>query len=137
VEKLMIGQINHKYRMFMDNTGGINTVELTFQIRKEFQNHFGEATDYLKQQFDRNRKMHNGQSYNDKEIMCHYFKLEGFKAAVIDFTQDHTQHKGRDYQVNLISYDDYKERTHMVPFIRFYCNPIGIYLLEKIWFRSL
>jgi len=133
----MIGEIGQRYRMFMNNTGNINTTDLTIQIRAEFHDYFEPAEDYVQERIKEHNKIYNGKSYHSQERACRYFKIADFKAAVIDFAQDHTRFKGRDYRVELIDYNNNKERKHMVPFIKFYCNPIGIYLLEKIWFRSV
>jgi len=133
----MIGEIGVRYRLFLNTTTNIKTVPLVQAVREEFQNYYGTAYAYLEERALFHKSIHNGKSYFKQEINCKYFLLEGYKAACINFTQVNNTPKNRGFFVELIQWDDKKDCNDMVPFIKFKCNPAGMYLLEKIMFRSL
>lgn len=135
--KLMVGEIQTRYNLFLNNTLHIKTTTWIRRMREEFQNHFGTANDYLIERIQINRDSHNGKSYNDMERGCHYFNVEGYKAATISYQQDHTGPKGRGLFVELTDWNNTIHHLPMVKFIKFNCNPEGILLLEKIWFDSV
>ena len=137
MEKLMIGEISIRYRMVLNNLGNLTNSVLTNTIRIEFQDYFGKANKYLEELFRNHRRRTQGAPRSNCIDMRRPFNIETFKAVSIDFIQNHEHYKGRDFEAQIIHYDDTVERKHMIPFIKFHCNPIGIHILEKIWFRSI
>lgn len=137
MKKLMIGEIQTRFNLFNNNTLTIKPTLWIERIREEFQNYFGSADDYLKERIIDHKKKHNGKSYWEQEIRCRYFKLKNYKAASINYQQISEEPKGRGLYVRLVNWDNFEEKSHIVPFIKFYCNPEGIYILEKIWFDTI
>lgn len=137
MKKLMIGEIQTRYDQFINNTLNIKTTVWVSKIRDEFEVHFGRADDYLLERIKYHKSIHNGKTYWDQEKYARYFKVDGYKAATISFQQDHTKPKGRGLFVELTDWNNVIHHVHMVRFIKFHCNPEGIYLLEKIWFGSV
>jgi hypothetical protein len=112
----MIGEIQNRYDIFLNDTLKININRLLLNIRTEFRDYLGSAGNH-------------GLEYP--------FKLNGYKFGVINFIQDHNKPKGRSLQVKMMGWDDVRTKIHMVPFIKFHCNPEGILILEKVLFRSV
>lgn len=138
MKKLMIGQINMRYNMFLNNTCNLNVNRFLMNVRSAFKDHFGSAKEYYEQLKREDKKIHNGPSYHkSRTLMTTYFNIKGYKAGSIIVVQDQNKPKGRSLKVKMIRYDDSKKEMDMVPFIRFHCNPEGIYILEKIWFDSI
>lgn len=137
MKKLMIGEIQTRFGLFMNNTLHIKTTPWLRHIREEFQNHFGAADDYLIERIQMNRNKHNGKSYDDMERYCKYFNVDGYKAGTVSYQQDHTKPKGRGLFVELTDLNNTVHHLHMVRFIKFHCNPEGILILEKLWFSSI
>ena len=137
MEKLMIGQIQTRYNLFLNNTTNIKNILLIQAIRDEFQNHFGAADDYLEERIREHKKMKNGENYHNLERKCKYFKIKDYKAGCVHLMQDQDKPKHRGMFVELIRFNNRRKQMNIVPFIKFHCNPQGILILEKIWFESI
>jgi len=138
MEKLMIGEIQLRYLTFLKNTSNINGTELILAIREEFLNYFDSANEYLEELKLADKKNNNGPSYHKGRLYTsQYFRFGDFKAASIGFKQKHDNPKGRDLIVELIDWGGNKEKIHIIPFIKFHCNPEGMLILEKLCFELI
>lgn len=141
MSKLMKREIQRHYDMFINNTCNVNQNRLLMLIRSQFVEYFGKADDYC-------RMVEMGASvptvhepkyegYNERPLNTTYFKIENFSVGCIMYEQDHSQPKGRLLIVHWINWGTGITNKYIMPkFIELFCNPEGVYLLEKIWFES-
>ena len=139
MDKLMKKDIQRKYDTFINNTCNINRNQLLMSLRTKFTEHFGKADDYLRmiEMGASVKQVHspNYQDYNNQPLNTTYFKIENFSVGCIMFKQDHSKPKSRLLIVHWINWGTSIDNKFIMPrFIELFCNPEGIYILEKTWF---
>jgi hypothetical protein len=135
----MISEIMHRFDLFEENTINIKETILLKLLREGFQNIHGPLDNSVVIQFIESKKIskhdHNTILRDlDKQATRHkWFKLNDTAFGTVILSQDQNRPGNRRYQIKLIE-DGFISRKDMVPFIKFYSNPQGILMIERIMF---
>lgn len=137
--KLMISEIMHRFNLFEENTIHVEDSIILNLLRDGFRDIHGAVGNCVVKQFVYSRTISKYDyastlSDLDKQMTRHkWFKVHdtAFATVVLDYNQVRIKH--RRFQIKLIE-DGYVSKKDMVPFIKFYSNPQGILMIERIMF---
>ena len=131
MEKLMKKEIDHKYNLFVNNTKGIKPADVLFSLRSVFVEHFGqpsEIPDYT---------THSAIYMNSSKAQ-RWFKINDMLIGYLDFKMQFLALNDPENPIVVRIHEYGIKETTICPlplFIKQFCNPEGVYLLEKAIFN--
>lgn len=128
MNKLMISEIGERINFFEMKSKRIKTNNLIRILNKKFQDYFGKVSVF---EIEEVNKLIN------RTNMSSWFKINDMTYGMFIISQDISKPVNRRVKVKLIEDHNYVCTKDLTPFIKFYVNPDGIYLIESILYETI